>query len=103
MALRGSPEFHAERVAGIHRQIEQGLREADGLAKAPRRTDNGCRVLLDSIRALGDRVGRAQGHLDGVAGTPSATTAMFKAQKRLASKVGSMATKFRRACVVGGR
>jgi hypothetical protein len=55
------------------------------------------------VMALEHRVGRAQGHLDGIAGSPEATTAMFKTQKRLASKVGSLSTKFRRSCMKGAR
>jgi len=101
--LKGAPEYHAERVAEIHGQIEQGLREAARTAEQPRlaQTRNGCRIFFDVIRSLEDRVGRAQGHLDGVAGSTAATTAMFKTQKRLASRVGSMGTKFKRRCMKG--
>ena len=101
--LKGTPEFHAERIAEIHAQIEQGLREAEHWVRSPKlaQITNGCPSFFDGVRALQDRIGRAQGHLDGVAGSAAATTAMFKTQKRLASKVGSLGTKFRRKCMKG--
>lgn len=104
-SLGSPPEVHASRVAEIHSDIEKGLREAEHWVKAPKlaQTTNACHNFFDGIRALEERVGRAQSHLDSVAGTPAATTAMFKTQKRLASKVGSLATKFRYKCMRGPR
>jgi len=99
-----APEVHASRIAEIHSDIERGLQEAEHWVQAPKlaRT-GGCHTFFDGVRALQERIGRAQSHLDSVAGTPAATTQAFKTQKRLASKVGSLATKFRRKCMRGPR
>lgn len=104
--LGATPQVHAFRVAEIHDQIVEGLQERNPDGKAR----HGCRIFLDQIRALEERLGRAQGHLDGLAGSfqdgddivPSQqSTALFKTQKRLASKVSTLSTKFRRVCMKG--
>jgi hypothetical protein len=101
--LGSAPEAHANRVTEIHADIEKGLQEAEHWVRSPKlaQTPNACHNFFDGVQALKERLGRAQSHLDSVAGTPAATTQAFKTQKRLASKVGSLATKFRRKCMRG--
>jgi len=101
--IGSAPEIHAERIGNIHNDIERQINEATQIAEQPKlvQVRRGCRVFFDQIRALEERLGRAQSHLDSVAGSPSATGSMFQTQKRLASKVGSLSTTFRKKCMRG--